>query len=72
VALAKAAGAEYVDPCWSGPGDDPTVFLTKEWMKAVREAGLGIICWSEQRPKVIERLREIGVDALCSDQPDLL
>ncbi len=72
VALAKAAGAQYVDPCWEGLRDDPADLLTEEWMKAVREANLGIICWSEQRPKVIEHLRQIGVDALCSDQPDLL
>ncbi len=36
-----------------------------------RAAGLGIVCWHEERPKVIRALRQLGVDAICSDLPEL-
>lgn len=41
-------------------------------MAHVRGAGLGIICWHEERPAEIAALSRIGVDGLCSDAPELL
>jgi glycerophosphoryl diester phosphodiesterase len=38
----------------------------------VRAAGLGIVCWHEERPDVIDGIRRRGVDGICSDQPELL
>jgi glycerophosphoryl diester phosphodiesterase len=71
-ALASAAHAEYVHPCWERRGARPDALLTKEWITRVRAAGLGIICWHEERPDVIAGLRSRGVDGICSDQPELL
>lgn len=71
VALAKAVNAAYVHPCWER-FDAPHTFLTDAWLSAVREANLGIICWHEERPAVIEALQALGVDGICSDEPPLL
>jgi glycerophosphoryl diester phosphodiesterase len=38
----------------------------------VRQHGLGIILWHEERPEEIAALRQIGVDGVCSNAPDLL
>jgi putative hydrolase of the HAD superfamily len=38
----------------------------------VRNANLGVVCWHEERPEVIDGLCQVGVDAICSDQPELL
>jgi len=46
--------------------------LTPEWIARVREANLGIVCWHEERPEEIAALRQLGVDAICSDAPELL
>jgi glycerophosphoryl diester phosphodiesterase len=70
VTLAQAIDATYVHPCWKHP--DPSVFVTPEWVDSVRKAGLGIICGNEERPRVIAALRQVGVDAICSDAPELL
>jgi len=72
VALARSAGASYVHPCWDVSGADPERMLTAAWVRAAREAGLGIILWHEERPEVIAYLRTLGVDGICSDLPERL
>jgi glycerophosphoryl diester phosphodiesterase len=71
VQLARSIDAQYVHPCWER-FPDPSALLTPGWIAAVREAGLGIICWHEERPEQIAALRQLGVDGICSDAPELL
>jgi glycerophosphoryl diester phosphodiesterase len=72
VALAQAVGALYVHPAWERRAAEPHRLLTPEWISRVRAAGLGIICWHEERPSEIAALRQLGVDGICSNAPDLL
>jgi glycerophosphoryl diester phosphodiesterase len=71
VALASAIKADYVHPCWER-FESPSLLLTPEWIERVRSAGLGIVCWHEERPAEIAALNALGVDGICSDQPELL
>lgn len=70
-ALGLALNADYVHPCWER-FESPSALLTADWIARVRDAGLGIVCWHEERPTEIEALQALGVDAVCSDRPDLL
>jgi glycerophosphoryl diester phosphodiesterase len=72
VALARAAGADYVHPGWETQAVEPHRLLTPEWIRRVRDAGLGIIAWHEERPTEIAALSVLGVDGICSNTPDLL
>ncbi len=72
VALAQAIGAQYVHPAWERQHPTPHKLLTPEWIGKVRAAGLGLITWHEERPSEIAALRQLGVDGICSDAPDLL
>ena len=72
VKLAQAVGAEYVHPCWEMATPQPHRLLTREWVGRVRQAGLGIVLWHEERPEEIAALHRIGVDGICSNAPDLL
>ena len=72
VKLAQAIGADYVHPCWENRAEQPHRLLTTEWIDRVRAANLGIVCWHEERPDEIAALRALGVDAICSDMPELL
>jgi len=72
VKLAQAVGASYVHPCWEALTPQPHTLLTREWVQRVRHAGLGIVIWHEERPAEIAALRKMGVDAICSDLPELL
>jgi glycerophosphoryl diester phosphodiesterase len=71
VALAASVSADFVHPCWER-FDSPSSLLTSEWMERVRAAGLGVVCWHEERPAEIAALNALGVDGICSDQPELL
>ena len=72
VGLAQAIHADYVHPCWERRAPQPHTLLSPEWVARVHDAGLGIVCWHEERPDEIAALRALGVDAICSDTPDLL
>ena len=72
VALAQAVNAQYVHPAWEDKAAEPHQLLTREWIDQIRAAGLGIICWHEERPSEIAALRQLGVDGICSNAPDLL
>jgi glycerophosphoryl diester phosphodiesterase len=71
VALAASVNADFVHPCWER-FDSPSSLLAGDWMKRVRAAGLGVVCWHEERPTEIAALNALGVDGICSDQPELL
>ncbi len=71
VLLAASVKADYVHPCWER-FDTPSALLAGDWMERVRNAGLGVICWHEERPTEITALNALGVDGICSDQPKLL
>ncbi len=71
VALARAVNADYVHPCFER-FDSPQDLIADVWMDRVRSAGLGVVCWHEERQSVIAALKTLGVDAICSDQPELL
>jgi glycerophosphoryl diester phosphodiesterase len=72
VALAGAVRADYVHPCWENAAPEPHRLLTPDWLARVRAKGLGVICWHEERLAEIAALKALGVDGICSDQPDLL
>jgi glycerophosphoryl diester phosphodiesterase len=72
VKLAQAVGADYVHPCWEQRVPHPHRLLSPKWIQRVREAGLGIITWHEERPEEIAALGQLGVDGICSDRPELL
>jgi len=71
VQLARSIGASYLHPCW-GHLPDALSLLTPAWVAQAREAGLGVISWSEQRPEWLVALSRLGLDGICSDAPELL
>ena len=71
VQLARSLNADFVHPCWER-FDRPQDWLTPDWLAAVREAGLGVMIWHEERPDVIRDLYELGIYGICADDPELL
>jgi glycerophosphoryl diester phosphodiesterase len=72
VALAAAAGASYVHPCWEHQAPEPHRLLTPQWLARVRAAGLGVVSWHEERPAELAALDQLGLDAICTNAPELL
>lgn len=71
VKLARAACADFIHPCWEAC-PHPDRFLTRDWIECVRNEGLGVICWHEERPRVIAALLKLGIDGICSDEPQII
>jgi glycerophosphoryl diester phosphodiesterase len=71
VAQAQAIHSDYVHPCWER-FEEPHTLLTDDWLAGVRSLGVGVVCWHEERPAEIRALQALGVNAICSDQPELL
>jgi glycerophosphoryl diester phosphodiesterase len=72
IALARAASADYVHLCWENRAPQPHQLLTPELLRALRQAGLGIVLWHEERDDELKVLRTLDVDALCTNAPDKL
>jgi glycerophosphoryl diester phosphodiesterase len=71
VRLARAAQAHFLHPCWED-AERPDRLLTPTWLNTVRRQGLGVVCWHEERPDVLAALRDLGVDGICTDDPEIL
>jgi glycerophosphoryl diester phosphodiesterase len=71
VQLARAVSAHFVHPCWEAQ-PRPDHILASEWLDRIRSHQLGVICWHEERPNVLEGLYTLGVDGICTDTPSLL
>ena len=72
IALARAARADYVHLCWETRAPQPHKLLTPELLRALREAGLGIVLWHEERVEELRVLCTLDVDAICTNTPDKL
>ena len=71
VMLGRSLNADFVHPCWERM-ESPQQYLTPQWLSDVRDAGLGVMIWSEHRPEVIRDLHELGIYGICADDPQIL
>lgn len=72
VALAHDCAADLVHPCWEWLPAPHETLAAAAWRGSARAAGLGVVCWHEERRHVAEGLYALGVDAICSDDTALL
>ncbi|MGC9468468.1 MAG: glycerophosphodiester phosphodiesterase [Anaerolineae bacterium] len=72
VEYALAVDADYVHPCWERASATPHVLLTPSLLDTIRDAGLGIVLWHEERPEELRELVQLDVDGICTNTPDVL
>jgi HAD superfamily hydrolase (TIGR01549 family) len=65
LALAQAAGADFVFPCWGACEEQPQAELDAGWVARAHAAGRGVIGWHSERPAVRAALQGLGLDAIC-------
>jgi glycerophosphoryl diester phosphodiesterase len=46
--------------------------LSPQLLDSIRERGLGIILWHEERPAELRELVRMNVDGICTNTPDVL
>ena len=72
VEWALAVEADYVHPCWEHASPTPHRLLTPELISDIRQRGLGVVLWHEERPAELRELAKFDVDGICTDTPDVL
>lgn len=71
VRLAQLARADFIHPCWEDE-EHPDRLVSQAWLHTARAQGLGVVSWHEERSEVLVALRELGIDGICTDAPELL
>jgi glycerophosphoryl diester phosphodiesterase len=69
---ALAIEADYVHPCWEHGSPTPHKLLTPELIARIRQHGLGLIVWHEERPEELRELVQLDIDGICTNTPDVL
>ncbi len=72
IKMARAAQSDYIHLCWENRVPRPHQLLTPDLLHALREAGLGIVLWHEERDDELCVLRTLNVDAICTNTPEKL
>jgi glycerophosphoryl diester phosphodiesterase len=70
--LALETGANIIHPCWENASPTPQELITQELLIRAQETGLEIVLWHEERPAVLEKIIQLPVLGICSNQPELL
>ena len=72
VEWALAVEADYIHLCWENASPTPHKLLTPAMLAGIRQHGLGIILWHEERLSELRELVKLDIDGICTDTPDVL
>lgn len=72
VRLARAYRADGVHPCWEQRAPWPHRLLDAAAIAQLRQSGLSLTLWHEERESELHALVALGPDAICTDEPALL
>lgn len=72
IALARRYSSDGVHPCWEARAPLASALLSIDDVSRLREAGLAVTLWHEERPAELAVLIRRGVDAICTDTPGRL
>jgi glycerophosphoryl diester phosphodiesterase len=70
--LAKAYRADGVHPCWEARSPHPHRLLDLTAIRLLRNAGLNVILWHEERESELRALVALRPDAICTNLPAML
>lgn len=70
--LAIAYHANGIHPCWEARSPRPHRLLDAAAIALLRQAGLAVTLWHEERESELHALVALGPDAICTDTPATL
>ena len=68
ILIAQACNATGLNLAWEDY-PDPCALITPAWLARVRQAGLRIMSWHEEREPVMRQLVTLGIEDLCTNDP---
>jgi len=72
ILLSHRYQCDVVHPCWESRAPYPHSLLSREGISRLQEAGLKVIVWHEEREDELRRLLDLGVDGICTNDPERL
>ena len=72
VPLCRAYGVEGVHLCWEARAPRPHELLLPDMVDRLRDAGLVVTLWHEERPDELHALVALRPDAICTNTPAVL
>ncbi|MEO8976480.1 MAG: glycerophosphodiester phosphodiesterase family protein [Casimicrobiaceae bacterium] len=72
ISLARASAADGVHLCWEARAPRPHRLLDHAAIARLRDAGLAITLWHEERVDELRSLVALGPDAICTNTPAVL
>lgn len=72
ISWALSIEADYIHPSWEKATAFPHVLVPPDLIASIRNRGLGIILWHEERPEELNELVKLDVDGICTNTPDVL
>ena len=69
VRLSQAYGADGVHPCWEDRAPRPHRLLDLTAVHRIRDAGLFLTLWHEERESELRALVALAPDAICTNAP---
>jgi len=72
VHLAERYHCNGVHPCWENRAPYPNRLLSQEDVEKLRENGLQVTLWHEEREEELIRLIDLRPDGICTNTPALL
>ena len=70
--LARAYRVDGVHPCWEQRAPYPHRLLDAAAIALLRQSGLTLTLWHEERESELRALVALGPDAICTNEPALL
>ncbi|MFQ5973161.1 MAG: glycerophosphodiester phosphodiesterase [Alphaproteobacteria bacterium] len=70
--LANRYRCDEVHPCWEARDPYPHSLMSAERIASLRDKGLKVTLWHEEREDQLARLVSLAPDAICTNTPDTL
>ncbi len=68
----KRVGAEFVLPAWEARHPYPDMLIDTNWIELLMNRGVNVISWHEERREVLERLINMPLYGICTNDPPLV
>ena len=69
IALAREYRADGIHPCWEARASEPHRLLDRAAVARLREAGIAVTLWHEERESELAALVALQPDGICTNAP---
>ena len=72
VEWARRFRTDFIHPCWESRSPYPHTLLPREWVERVKESGMEVVVWHEEREEELRELVKLPVWGICTNDVEKL